>query len=99
MDEVPTRALNFFLSLSVASNSEITANLIHALRAARVKIRCPSEACVRAIKSVEGFRSTRYPSTSPHKAAGIRVPGGCASLAGALKGNHSPAVRRVRPTV
>ena len=70
------------ISLSDAPDSDLTAKLSLALRAARVNIRCPSEACVRAGKSVEGFRSTRNPSTSPHKAAGIRVPGGNASLAG-----------------
>ena len=75
--------------MSITYDSRITAKLSFALRAARVKNRCPSKACVRAGKSVEGFRSTRNPSTSPHKAAGIRVPGGDASLAGACEGEHS----------
>ena len=48
VDEVPTQAPDFGLSLSVASDSDLTANLIDALRAARVKTQCPSEAAVRA---------------------------------------------------
>ena len=69
-------------SLSGALLLQLTANLSLALRAARVKIRCPSEAYVRAGNFVEGFRSTRSPSNPPHKAAGSPVPGGDASLAG-----------------
>ena len=41
-------------SLSIASNSDLTANLILALRAARVNIRCPSKAAVRAFIGAEG---------------------------------------------
>ena len=42
-----------------------------------------------------GFRSTRNPSTSPHKAAGIRPPGGDGLRpAGAREGEHSPTVRQ-----
>ena len=82
------------ISLSIAQKSGLTANLNLALRAARVNIRCPSEACVRAGKSVEGFRSTRNPSTSPHKAAGIRPTGGVGLRpAGLCDREHSPAVR------
>ena len=76
MDEVPTQAPDFVLSLSIALDSDLTANLIDALRAARVKVRCPSEACVRAGNCVEGFRSPRTPSNPPHKVSGIRIPGG-----------------------
>ena len=54
MDEVPIQAPDFALSLSIASDSGLTANLIYALRAARVEIRCPSEACVRALNGAEG---------------------------------------------
>ena len=42
------------ISLSVASDSDLTANLIDALRAARVEALCPSEAAVRAVSSAEG---------------------------------------------
>ena len=42
VDEVPTRAPDFGVSLSNAFDSRITAKLSLALRAARVKIRCPS---------------------------------------------------------
>ena len=57
-------------SLSNALESGITANLSPALRAARVKACCSSEADVRAVNLVEGFRSPRNPSNPPHKAAG-----------------------------
>ena len=36
------------ISLSIAPDSDLTANLSPALRAARVEAVCPSEACVRA---------------------------------------------------
>ena len=42
------------ISLSIAFDSDLTANLSLALRAARVNIRCPSEACVRAFNGAEG---------------------------------------------
>ena len=48
MDEVPTQAPDIVVSLSDASDSDLTANLIDALRAARVEVCCPSEAAVRA---------------------------------------------------
>ena len=54
MDKVPTRAPNFVVSLSKAPDSDLTANLSLALRAARVKALCPSEAAVRAFYGVEG---------------------------------------------
>ena len=55
VDEVPTRALDSaMISLSIASDSELTANLSLALRAARVKAQCPSKAAVRAGNSAEG---------------------------------------------
>ena len=54
MDEVPTLAPDFVLSLSIASDSDITANLSPALRAARVKAYCPSKAAVRAFIGAEG---------------------------------------------
>ena len=54
VDEVPTQAPDFGLSLSVASDSDLTANLIDALRAARVEAQCPSEAAVRAFNGAEG---------------------------------------------
>ena len=64
------------ISLSNAFDSDLMANLSPALRAARVKAQCPSEACVRAGNCVEGFRSPRNPSNPPHKVTGIRIPGG-----------------------
>ena len=54
MDEVPTHAPDFVVSLSIALDSDLTANLSLALRAARVNARCPSEACVRAVIHAEG---------------------------------------------
>ena len=54
MDEVPTQAPVFVVSLSDAPDSELTANLSPALRAARVNARCPPEACVRAGNGAEG---------------------------------------------
>ena len=42
------------ISLSVTSDSDLTANLSPALRAARVNAVCPSEAAVRALNGVEG---------------------------------------------
>ena len=54
MDEVPTRAPDFFVSLFNAYDSDLTANLSPALRAARVKAQCPSESAVRAGNCAEG---------------------------------------------
>ena len=54
MDEVPTQAPDFVVSLSIAFDRDLTANLIPALRAARVNARWPSKAAVRAGISVEG---------------------------------------------
>ena len=54
VDEVPTRAPDFVVSLSIASKSDLTANLSPALRAARVNAQCPSEAAVRAGNCAEG---------------------------------------------
>ena len=86
------------ISLSIALDSDLTANLIDALRAARVETQCPSEACVRAGNCVEGFRSPRNPSNPPHKVAGIRIPGGDGLRpAGLSEGEHSPD-QEVSPT-
>ena len=54
VDEVPTQAPDFAVSLSIASDSDLTANLSLALRAARGEARCPSEAAVRAGNGAEG---------------------------------------------
>ena len=54
MDEVPTQAPDFILSLSIASKCDLTANLSLALRAARVDALCPSEAAVRALNLCGG---------------------------------------------
>ena len=83
--------------MAIALDSNLTANLSPALRAARVEAVCPSKAAVRAGNCVEGFRSPRNPSNPPHKVAGIRVPGGNASLAGLSEGEHSPD-QEVSPT-
>ena len=42
------------ISLPISSDSDFTANLIDALRAARVNAYCPSEAAVRAVIGAEG---------------------------------------------
>ena len=63
-------------SLPIVHEGHLTAKLSLALRAARVEIRCPSEACVRAVNCAEGFRSPRNPSNPPHKVSGIRDTGG-----------------------
>ena len=82
MDEVPTQVPDFIVSLSDAFDSEITAKLSLALRAARVEIRCPSEACVRAGNSEGGVPldaepllhlPTRQPA-SRSRAAALRSP-------------------------
>ena len=54
MDEVPTQAPDLVVFLSTALESDLTANLIDALRAARVDAACPSEAAVRAVIGAEG---------------------------------------------
>ena len=54
VDEVPTRAPAFVLSLSFTYDSGLTANLSPALRAARVEAQCPSKAAVRACNGAEG---------------------------------------------
>ena len=55
VDEVPTQAPDSVLiSLSIASDSDLTANLSLALRAARVEAVWPSESAVRAVNGAEG---------------------------------------------
>ena len=54
VDEVPTQAPDFVVSLSIALDSDLTANLSPALRAARVEAYCPSKAAVRAFDGAEG---------------------------------------------
>ena len=49
VDEVPTQAPDFVVSLSITLDSGLTANLSPALRAARVEAVCPSEAYIRAV--------------------------------------------------
>ena len=53
------------LSLSITPKSDLTANLILALRAARMIARCPSEAAVRALNLCGGVN----PSNPPHAPA------------------------------
>ena len=57
-------------SLSIALDSDLTANLSPALRAARVEARCPSEACVRALNLCGGVN----PSNPPLPALGFAPP-------------------------
>ena len=54
VDEVPTQAPDFVVSLSNTCDSRITAKLSLALRAARGYAYCPSEAAVRAFNGAEG---------------------------------------------
>ena len=54
VDEVPTQAPDFVVPLSTSCDSDLTANPIDALRAARVEARCPPEAAVRAFNDAEG---------------------------------------------
>ena len=92
MDEVPTWAPAFVLPLSITCDSDLTANLIGALRAARVNARCPSEAAVRALNLCGGVN----PSNPPRPAMGFAPPAlvngstpsrsGNASLAGVCAG-------------
>ena len=92
VDEVPTRAPAFVLPLSITCDSDLTANLIGALRAARVNACCPSEAAVRALNLCGGVN----PSNPPRPAMGFAPPvlvnrstpsrSGIASLAGACAG-------------
>ena len=58
------------ISLSIASDSALTANLSPALRAARVDAVCPSEAAVRALNLCEGVN----PSNPPLPAMGFAPP-------------------------
>ena len=60
----------WLISLSAAYDSDLTANLILALRAARVKARCPSEAAVRALNLCGGVN----PSNPPLPATGFAPP-------------------------
>ena len=71
MDEVPTQAPDLVVSLSIASDIGITANLSPALRAARVEAQCPSEAAVRALNLCGGVN----PSNPPLPAMGFAPPG------------------------
>ena len=70
MDEVPTQAPDIVVSLSIASDSGLTANLSPALRAARVEAQCPSEAAVRALNLCGGGT----PSNPPLPAMGFAPP-------------------------
>ena len=103
VDEVPTQASDFVFSLSNASDSDLTANLSLALRAARGNIRCPSKAAVRAGYSVGGVpldaeplrhRPTRRPASVIRAAMGFAPPalakGSIRSRSG-IRGNASLA--------
>ena len=71
------------ISLFIASDSGLTANLSPALRAARVKAQCPSEAAVRALNLCGGVN----PSNPPLPAMGFAPPA-------LVNGKHPPAVER-----
>ena len=58
------------ISLTIASDSDLTANLSPALRAARVNVSCPSEAAVRALNLCGGVN----PSNPPLPAMGFAPP-------------------------
>ena len=70
MDEVPTQAPDFVVPLSIAFDSDLTAKLSPALRAARVKAVCPSKAAVRALNLCGGVN----PSNPPLPAMGFAPP-------------------------
>ena len=83
MDEVPTQAPDFIVSLSIAPDSDLTANLSLALRAARVNAACPSEAAVRAVNTEGGVPHraesllhfpTRQPAPIPMATMGFAPP-------------------------
>ena len=76
VDEVPTRTPDFIVSLSNAYDSDLTANLSPALRAARVEAYCPSKAAVRALNLCGGVN----PSNPPHAGDGLRPAGSTATL-------------------
>ena len=92
VDEVPTRAPNFVVSLSIALDSRITANLSLALTrgagesTVSVGSRCPRLESVRRGKPLQ-------PTPRCREAAGIRLHGGDGLRpAGDWEGAHSPAV-------
>ena len=87
VDEVPTRAPAFVLPLSITCDSDLTANLIGALRAARENACCPSEAAVRALNLCGGVN----PSNPPRPAMGFAPPDTAATL-------RSPRYGVSRPT-
>ena len=94
MDEVPTRAPNFVVSLSIALDSRITANLSLALRAARVNIRCPSEAAVRALNLCGGVNPSNPPHAAQRRAAmGFAPPESAATLRSPRGGSVAPDIR------
>ena len=81
VDEVPTQAPDIVVSLSDALDSDFTANLIDALRAARVNAYCPPEAAVRAFNLCGGaspsnppHAATRSPASVPMAAIGFAPP-------------------------
>ena len=77
------------IPLSDASDSDLTANLSLALRAARVNARCPPEAAVRAGNCAEG----RTPPTHPaRRRASPRRLRGNASLAASEKMSACPEI-------
>ena len=98
MDEVPTRAPDFIVSLSVVSDIDLTANLSPALtRGAGEGTVSAGSRCPRRIFSRRGSARRGTPPTPPHKAAGIRDPGGDGLRpAGAREGEHSLAVGHSR---
>ena len=95
MDEVPTRAQDFVVSLSIAFDSDLTANLSLALT--RGAGECPlsvGSRCPRRKFRRRGSARRGTPPSSPHKVSRAHIPGGDASLAGVREGKHSPAIRQ-----
>ena len=77
MDEVPTQAPDFIVSLSIALDSDLTANLIDALtRGAGGGTLSVESRGPRRKFSRRGSARRGTPPTSPHKASGSLLPGG-----------------------
>ena len=94
MDEVPTRAPDFVFSLSIATDSDLTANLSPALTrgagecSLSVGSRCPRLESVR--------RGNPIQPTNP--AMGYAPPGNAATLSSPRDGSAAPDICSLAPT-
>ena len=95
VDEVPTRAPDFVASLSTAFDSDLTANLSPALRAARVEVYCPSKAAVRALNLCGGVNPSNPPLPAPGSAPPALVKASTRPRSGSAATLRSPEMRRV----